>query len=202
MKEVKIKILNTWYKAAMGRETVYMAGDEQYVVRKYVLCDPIDENTMLTLRETLFSVVECDDGYRCEVYVASIGTLIERVGRKVGNKIMQKEAESEKVLVTHEFYDGAADMHFKETYIFDKSHARVVFTETFPAISGFLFFLFGRKDTVTNTLWMTANGGFVLEREFSSGRKDYSIIEKSEAEVMVREHSEEKYIQIFHPKEI
>lgn len=192
-KDVKIKINGSWYEAIMLQIPAQTMGTEN-VIRKYILRESVGMETMLVLTEKMYNEIECDDGYKSEFYVGGLDTFIEcGWGRK---------SETKKVLIERKFWDGVADAYFRETYIFDKNHAKVVFSETLPAIKVFFFFLSGRKDTVTKTLWLTANGGFVLEREFSSGRKDYSIIEKGEAEVMVREHSEEKYIEIFHPKEI
>lgn len=201
-KPVKIKVFDTWYDAIMEQTFFQSTGEKKdKEIRKYHLYKPMDEEDMVAFMENAFNEIECDDGYKVAVYMVSELTLIEKDARNLYNA-KNVRTESEKVLVTKRIYDGEADRQFEETYLFDKSHAKAVFTETLPLISDFFFSIFGRKDTVTHTLWLTRNGGFVWEEEFSSGNMEYSIIEKSEAENIIKERSEEKYIEIFHPKEI
>ena len=107
IKAVKIKFLGTWHEATMEQTDIYGIGDEQhYVIRKYYLREPLDRQTMYAFEDKVFIEAECEDGYKSEVYAAFAGTLVEKEGRRVEEKAMQKETEEEKVLITKEFYDA------------------------------------------------------------------------------------------------
>lgn len=185
-KEVKIKAFGEWYEA-----TVEIVEFPQTCMNKGILTIRVYHlKEKFKKSKDLFFEVECSDGHTSECYIGDIITLIE--------KEWHPAETPAKVLVERTVYDVKADTTFKQTYIFNKSHAKVVFRETVPEIN--IFWL--RKYKMTRTLWLTANGGFVLETEYSSGETQYHILDKSEAEDMVKERSTEKYIEVFCPQEI
>lgn len=185
-KKVKIKAFGEWYEA-----TVEIVEFPQTYMNKDILAIRV-YHLKEKLKKTgdLFFEVECSDGHTSECYIGDIITLVE--------KEWHPAEIPAKVLVERTVHDAKADTTFKQTYIFNKSRAEVVFRETVPEINIFAL----RKHKLTRTLWLTANGGFVLETEYSSGGTKYHILDKSEAEDMVKERSMEKYIEVFCPQEI
>lgn len=84
VKNVKVKILGTWHEAIMERIPIREIEGAHYAIRRYILRQPMEEKTIEILLKNVFSEVECDDGCKSKVYVASANTLIEKDGSQMG----------------------------------------------------------------------------------------------------------------------